>query len=139
MRDVCLCESFAVAVAGGRLKTGAGRHEEREREHSGREGEDCEGCPLLSLCEMAASDSHHPLCWGSVLRHQRCMFSSAFPLKNTLASLFQTQLDPVNGLSYFFLSSSCIFTPLTSSVSLECLRTRCITWPLALEPQSSSQ
>lgn len=75
---VCICKSLAVAVAGGKLKAGAGRHAEREREHTGREGEDCEGCPLLSLCEVAAVDSAHPLCWCSVLWHQRCTFISAF-------------------------------------------------------------
>lgn len=76
-----VCESLAVAVAGGQLKAGAGRHAEREGALSGREGKDCEGCSHLSLCEMAASDSGHPMCWCSVLRNQRCTFS--FPLHST--------------------------------------------------------
>ena len=73
-----LCNSLAVAVAGGRLKAGARRHAERKRECTGGEGQECEGCAHISLCEMAAADSRHPLRWCSVLRHQCCMFVSAF-------------------------------------------------------------
>lgn len=74
-----MCQSFAVAVAGGQLKAGDGWHAERKRQQAGRESQDCEGCSHLSLCEMAAADSHHPLCWYTVLWHQCCTLVSAFP------------------------------------------------------------
>lgn len=67
-----------MAVAGEQHKAGAGRHAERERECTGGEGQDREGRAHISLREMAAVDPRHPLRWCSVLRHQRCMFVSAF-------------------------------------------------------------
>lgn len=133
---VSVCESLAVAVAGRRLEAGAGRHAEREGELAGGEGQDSEGCSHLSLCEVAAPDSGHPLCWRSVLRNQRCTFG--FPLHNTSTYTFTRQHVRFNSVLYFILSSSCISTPLTSSVSQACQRTRCITWPSVLEQQSSS-
>lgn len=78
-----VCESPAVAVAGRQLKGGAGRHAEREGELAGREDKDCEGRSHISLCEMAASGTGHPMCWHSVLRNQRCTFSILLRSTNT--------------------------------------------------------
>lgn len=73
---VLMSQSLAVAVAGQRLGVGAGWHAEREGERPGWEGQDSKGRPHLSLREVAASDSDHPLRWCPVLWHQRCTFSS---------------------------------------------------------------
>ena len=93
-----------MAVAGGGLEAGVGRHAERETELTGREGEDGEGRVDLSLCQVAAADSGHPLCRGSVLRHQRCTSPSA--AMRHLFSSHLVRLIWLNGFSssqlYFY-------------------------------------
>lgn len=61
-----------------------------------------------------------------------------FSADMTVINLNLFEISVSSSLSSVILLFSCASTPLTSSVSLECQRTRCITWPLVLEQQSSS-
>lgn len=61
-----------------------------------------------------------------------------FSADMTVINLNLFEIAVSSSLSSVILLFSCASTPLTSSVSLECQRTRCITWPLVLEQQSSS-